>query len=81
MISSRAVGVSVLGVVLVAPAVRAQTAAHYRDFQLGGDIASVAALTGVAASAAKADLLAAPRQSKASARQAFNSRGPFRAHG
>lgn len=53
MISSRAVGVGVLGAVLVASAVRGQTGAHYRDFQLGGDIASVAALTGAAASDAK----------------------------
>lgn len=53
MISSRALGVSVLGLMLSTDVVHGQTAARYRDFQLGGDLASVAALTGVAASEAK----------------------------
>ena len=53
MISSRALGVSMLGVMLAISAVRGQTGAHYREFQLGGDIASVAALTGLGASDAK----------------------------
>ena len=53
MISTRALGVGMLGVVLATSAVQGQTGARYRDFQLGGDIASVAARTGVAASDAK----------------------------
>jgi hypothetical protein len=38
---------------LSSSAVQGQPAAHYRNFQLGGDLASVAALAGVAASGAK----------------------------
>ena len=55
MISSRsfALGASVLGLMLSASAVQGQSAGHYRDFQLGADLPSVSALTGVAASAAK----------------------------
>ena len=53
MISARPFGIGVLGLVLSTPALHGQTAAHYRDFQLGSDLATVAALTGVAASDAK----------------------------
>jgi hypothetical protein len=53
MISARAVGIGVLGVLLFTSVMDGQTPAHYRDFQLGGDLASVAALTGVVASEAK----------------------------
>ncbi len=53
MMSSRAVGVGVLGVMLAVSVVQGQTGAHYRDFRLGGDIASVSALTGLKASDAK----------------------------
>ena len=53
MISGRAVGIGVLGVLLFASTMEAQTPAHYRDFQLGGTLASVSALTAVAASEVK----------------------------
>ncbi len=53
MISARAFGIGVLGLVLSTSSLHAQAAAQYRDFQLGSDIATVAALTGVAASDAK----------------------------
>jgi hypothetical protein len=53
MISSQALGAGVLGVVVSTSAVQEQTAAHDRDIRLGGDLASVSALTGVAASEAK----------------------------
>lgn len=51
MIGSRALGVSVLGVVLSSAAVQGQPPAHYRDFQLGGALASVSARTGAASEA------------------------------
>jgi len=53
MMFARAFGVAVLGLALSAPTLRGQTAAQYRDFQLGSDLATVAALTGVPASDAK----------------------------
>src|SRR2546425_1098165 len=53
MISSRTFGVGVLGLMLSTQALHGQAGAHYREFQLGGDVASVAALTGVSASEAK----------------------------
>lgn len=53
MTSSQALGAIVLGLWLSTSAVKAQTAAQYRDFQLGADLASVSALTGAAASEAK----------------------------
>ena len=53
MISSRAVGIGVFGLLLSMGVAHGQTAAHYRDFQLGGSVASVSALTGVAAAEAK----------------------------
>ena len=53
MITARALGVGVVALILSASAAPGQTAAHYREFQLGGDLASVSALAGVPASAAK----------------------------
>jgi hypothetical protein len=54
MIGSRAALVSgVIGLMLSASVVHGQLAGRYRDFQLGGDLASVSALTGVAASDAE----------------------------
>lgn len=53
MIGSRALGLGVFGAVISIAAVQGQTGGHYRDFQLGGDLASVAALSGVPASEAK----------------------------
>ena len=53
MISARAFRIGVLGLVVTASALHGQTPAQYRDFQLGSDLATVAALTGVAASDAK----------------------------
>jgi len=46
-------GVGVLGAALSIGAADGATAPHYRDFQLGGDLASVSALAGVPASDAK----------------------------
>jgi len=53
MISARAFGTGLLGLVLAAHAAQGQDAARYRDFQLGGDIASVSAVTASQASEAK----------------------------
>lgn len=53
MINSQTLGVAVLGLLLSGAAMQGQTAARYREFQLGGSLASVSALTGVAASEAK----------------------------
>lgn len=47
------VAVSVLGVLLATSVLQGQTDGHYRDFQLGGDIASVSASAGLKASDAK----------------------------
>jgi len=41
MISGRAVGIGVLSLLVFASAMEAQTAAHSRDFQLGGALGSV----------------------------------------
>lgn len=53
MIRSCAVGARLLGVVLAGSAAHGQAGAHYREFQLGSDMGSVAALAGAAASDAK----------------------------
>ena len=53
MIGSRSVGVGILGLILSTPAVHGQSGSLYREFQSGGDVASVAALTGMSASEAK----------------------------
>ena len=54
MITRRALTIGALGVLLSAPLLHSQQRARYRDFQLGGDLASISALTGVAGSEAKA---------------------------
>lgn len=53
MTAVRVLGIGLLGVLVVSSAAQGQTAAKYRDFQLGASLSSVAALTGVAASAAR----------------------------
>jgi hypothetical protein len=53
MIGWHGLGVGVLGAALSIGAADAATAAHYRDFQLGGDLRSISALAGVAAADAK----------------------------
>jgi hypothetical protein len=53
MISARTLGIVALGFVLSAHPLHGQSRSHYRDYQLGGDLASVAALAGVAMSEAK----------------------------
>lgn len=52
MISRRALAIGALGCLLSAPLLHSQGRPRYRDFQLGGDLSSVAALTGVAVSEA-----------------------------
>ena len=52
MISSRRLGVGVVGLFLSTLALHGQTGPQYRDFQLGGSLASVAALSGAPASLA-----------------------------
>jgi len=53
MIDLRTLAAGVFGIVLSGYSVGAQGHAQYRDFRLGGDLASVATLAGVAASDAK----------------------------
>lgn len=53
MINSRTLATCALGVALSVHTVDGQGRAQYRDFQLGGDLASVAALAGVAPAEAK----------------------------
>ncbi len=53
MIGRAGLGVAVLGAALSIAAADGTTPPHYRDFQLGGDLASVSALAGVPASGAK----------------------------
>jgi hypothetical protein len=52
MISRRALAIGALGLLLAAPLLHSQGRPRYRDFQLGGDLPSVSALTGVAVSQA-----------------------------
>ena len=52
MIEMRAVGIGVLGLLLSTHALQSQDRSRYRDFQLGGDLASIAALIGMSASEA-----------------------------
>jgi hypothetical protein len=52
MIGIRTLGIVAVGLVLSTHALESQDRARYRDFKLGGDLASIGALTGVAASAA-----------------------------
>ncbi len=53
MITGRSLAVGFLGCVLCTPLLNGQSGPHYRGFQLGGDLASVSALAGVAVSQAK----------------------------
>jgi hypothetical protein len=53
MIAACRFAIACLGVVLCAQLLHGQSGAHYREFQLGGDVASVSALAGVAVSEAK----------------------------
>ncbi len=53
MIGWHGLGVAALGAALSIGALDAGTAAHYREFQLGGDVASTSALAGVAAAEVK----------------------------
>lgn len=53
MIRSCAIGLTILGVIVSIASMHGQSPARYRDFQLGGDLASVLALTAVPASEAK----------------------------
>jgi hypothetical protein len=52
IMKSRTLALGLLALLLSTAAVTSQSRASYRDFQLGGDAASVAALAGVAASTA-----------------------------
>lgn len=54
MIIRRALAIGALGLLLTAPLLHSQGRPSYRDFQLGGDLSSVSALTGVAVSQATA---------------------------
>lgn len=54
MISKRALAIGALGLLLSAALLNSQGRPRYRDFQLGGDLASISALTGVAVSEARA---------------------------
>ena len=53
MITRRSLAVGCLGFALCTQLLYGQSAPHYRNFQLGGDLASVSALAGVAVSEAK----------------------------
>jgi hypothetical protein len=53
MINTRTLAVGALGFILWTHALEGQDRSRYRDFKLGGDLASIGALTGVAASEAK----------------------------
>ena len=52
MITPRRLAIGALGLVLSAQPVHSQAGPHYREFQLGSDLASVSALAGVAVSEA-----------------------------
>jgi hypothetical protein len=53
VIAVRCLVVGSVGIVLCTQPVYGQSGSHYREFQLGGDLASVSALTGVAVSEAQ----------------------------
>ena len=53
MITTRNLAIASLGVVLSTQLLYGQSPSHYREFQLGGDLASVSALSGVAVSEVK----------------------------
>jgi hypothetical protein len=52
-INTRAFAIGALGFVLATPPLHSQGRSRYRDFQLGGDLGSISALTGVAVSSAR----------------------------
>jgi hypothetical protein len=54
MIAARCLAIAPLGLLLCTQLLSGQSRAHYREFQLGGDLASVSALAGVAVSETKA---------------------------
>ena len=54
MIVRRALVIGALGLLLTAPRLHSQGQPRYRDFQLGGNLPSISALTGVAVSEARA---------------------------
>ena len=51
MIRMPTVGIAALGLVLATQMVEGQDRARYREFRLGGTLASISALSGVSASA------------------------------
>jgi hypothetical protein len=53
MIDRRALAVAAIGFVLATHSLQSQGRARYRDFQLGGDLPSISALTGIAVSQVK----------------------------
>lgn len=53
MINMRALASGTVGLVLATQVVQSQGRSRYRDFQLGGDLASISSLSGVAASEAR----------------------------
>ena len=53
MITSRRLAIGALGFLWSAQLLHGQSTPHYREFQLGGDLASVSALSGVAVSEVK----------------------------
>jgi hypothetical protein len=53
MIDMRALAVGALGLALSAPSLQGQDHSRYRDYQLGGNLPSISALTGVAVSEAR----------------------------
>ena len=53
MINLRTLAIGAVGFVLVTHSLQSQGRSRYRDFQLGGDLPSISALTGVAASEAR----------------------------
>ncbi len=53
MIDMRALAIGAIGLVLSTHSPQSQGRSRYRDFQLGGDLPSISALTGVAVSEAK----------------------------
>ena len=50
MITPRRLAIGALGLVLSTHVLHGQAGPHYREFQLGGNLASVSALSGVAVS-------------------------------
>ena len=53
MITPRRLAIGALGLILSTHALHGQAGPHYREFQLGGDLASVSVLSGAAVSEAK----------------------------